>query len=187
MEDLRNKDKYLEIIKEVTALSSLREKKDILYTMVEKTLSIPLLPCQFALQDLDPKQISIEMEFLFPLPKGNFMKGFIDLVFCHQNKYYILDWKTNWLGNNDSAYDLENLKKEMKSNQYDLQAAIYAETLRRYFKWKTMDQTQASFGGIFYIFLRGINSLSQGIYHFYPEKRLLDRAEDEEKILCLDF
>ena len=187
MEDLKNKDKYLEIIEEVTALSLLNEKKDLLHTMVEKTLSTPLLPYTFALQDLDPMKIAIEMEFLFPLPQRNFMKGFIDLIFFHQNKYFILDWKTNWLGNNDNSYDLKNLNKEMKKNQYDLQAAIYAETLRRYFKWKKIDQTQASFGGAFYIFLRGINSFSKGIYHFYPEKKLLDQAEEEEKILCLDF
>ena len=184
--DIKNRAKHIEIIEEVTSLSFLNEKKDILYKMVEKTLSTPLLPYDFTLQDLNPDHISVEMEFLFPLLQQNFMKGFIDMVFFHQDKYFILDWKSNWLGNGDSFYDLANLKKEMKKNQYDLQAAIYAETLRRYFRWEKIDRAKISFGGIFYLFIRGIFSPSKGIYHFYPEMRLLDHIEDKEKGLCLD-
>ena len=186
MGDLKNSNRLQEIIKDVTALSSLNGKTDIIYKMVEKTLTNPLLPYSFSLQDLDPKKVSTEMEFFFTLPNQNFMKGFIDLVFFHQNKYFIVDWKTNWLGNDDKYYVSHNLQQEIRNNQYDLQAAIYAETLRRYFQWENVDRSQTSFGGAFYVFLRGINSPSNGIYHFYPEMKLLDAVKYEEKVLCLD-
>uniref|UniRef100_UPI00248EE4A1 exodeoxyribonuclease V subunit beta n=1 Tax=Parendozoicomonas sp. Alg238-R29 TaxID=2993446 RepID=UPI00248EE4A1 len=35
------------------------------------------------------------------------LKGFIDLTFQHNGQWYVLDWKSNWLGDSTSAYTRE--------------------------------------------------------------------------------
>ena len=54
------------------------------------------------------------------------LKGFIDLVFEHQGKYYVLDWKSNHLGDDVAVYHGEALKSAMADHRYDLQYQIYA-------------------------------------------------------------
>ena len=102
--------------------------------------------------DLEPSDIRVEVEFLFEDPP-HFVKGFVDLVFQRGGKIYFLDWKSNWLGENDEAYSKEALQAAMKTHDYELQAALYAEALKRSF---------GEFGGAYYIFLRGLNAPSKG-------------------------
>ena len=67
----------------------------------------------FCLADINPKKCFRETEFLYgsEMPKApGYLKGFIDLVFEYQDKYYLLDWKSNWLGPEDCDYRAENLK-----------------------------------------------------------------------------
>jgi len=120
-------------------------------TMVQKTVALPLL--DFSLSDVDPARMLHELEFLFP-KDGNMLKGFIDLCFEHRGKYYIVDWKSNYLPD----YSQEGLAQAMQDGDYFLQGSIYAAALRKYFKY-------LPFGGAFYIFLRGPAS-----YHFVPEE-----------------
>lgn len=114
-----------------------------------------------------------EMEFLFPtrlasklsqgpLPQGE-VKGFIDLSFVYDNKVYIVDWKTNWLGKTPESYDPETLAKVCHSYRYDLQASLYAIALQKYIEIKA---PHLSYGGAFYIFLRGFKD-GFGV-HFFP-------------------
>jgi exodeoxyribonuclease V beta subunit len=112
--------------------------------MVDKTIALPLF------QDLDRRKIGVEMEFFFPFD-GHIMKGFIDLCFEKDGKYYFVDWKTNWL----EAYSQAEMEKVMHAGDYFLQAKIYAEALKRLFK------NSATFGGGYFIFVRG-----PGVYHW---------------------
>ena len=59
------------------------------------------------------------------------LKGFIDLIFCHQGKYYILDYKSNYLGSNAADYEHDMLEQAMSSHQYHLQYLIYTVALHR--------------------------------------------------------
>lgn len=61
------------------------------------------------------------------------LKGFIDLVFEHQGKYYVLDWKSNHLGDDVAVYHGEALKSAMADHRYDLQYQIYALALHRFY------------------------------------------------------
>ena len=85
-----------------------------------------------------------EMEFLYTTKRG-YMKGFIDLFFKHEERFYILDWKSNLL---------EDLDQLMKRNHYESQAEIYKEAVTRY-----LGLSQNQFGGCFYLFLRGENQV----------------------------
>lgn len=135
--------------------------------MVWKTISQPLPP-GFSLLDIEPQNIQTEMEFLF-CSSPNFMKGFIDLVFYFEDKYYIVDWKTNWLGPDERAYS--SLEKTMTSHDYWLQAALYTEALARHVKQFDIRPFQDIFGGAIYLFVRG-----PGVCHFIPDLTLIEKA-----------
>ena len=92
------------------------------------------------------------------------MKGFADLFFEIEGKYYLLDWKSNYLGPSDADYTQEKIADAMQRNQYDLQASIYADALRRYVKLFDNRPFSECFGGAIYYFVRG-----RAIYHFTPE------------------
>ena len=83
--------------------------------------------------------------------------------FSFEGKYYLLDWKTNYLGPSDEDYTQENMAAAMHHHQYDLQASIYAEALKRYVKLFDNSDFSSCFGGAFYYFVRG-----KAVYHFMP-------------------
>jgi len=85
------------------------------------------------------------------------MHGFIDLIFEHDNKYYICDYKSSHLGNNFEDYDQQAMKANVEKNHYDLQYLIYALALHRYLKLNLEDYNVAEhFGGVYYLYLRGM-------------------------------
>ncbi|WP_350609466.1 hypothetical protein, partial [Pseudoalteromonas sp. 41-MNA-CIBAN-0057] len=67
------------------------------------------------------------------------LKGFIDLIFCYQGKYYILDYKSNYLGSIPADYEPEQLEQAMTSHQYHLQYLIYTVALHRLLKQRIPD------------------------------------------------
>lgn len=102
--------------------------------------------------------------------------GFIDLVFCYAGKYYIIDWKSNYLGNKLENYTPDNLTREMERKLYPLQYLIYTVALNRYLQRLIPDYAyQTHFGGVYYIFLRGINNSipNNGIYFDKPDPALV--------------
>ncbi len=88
------------------------------------------------------------------------LKGFIDLVFEHDGKYYVLDWKSNHLGDDPSVYRGDKLIEAMRDHRYDLQYQIYALALQRFLRSRIPDyEYETHFGGVYYLFLRGNGSL----------------------------
>ena len=134
--------------------------------MVRKTVSQTLFDGErnFSLKDLDPGEIFVEMEFLYA-QKGHFVKGFIDLVFCREEKFYLLDWKTTWL----KEPSPNEMKEAMQAHDYELQAALYAEALRRHLG--SAGPFEERFGGAFYLFVR-----SGAYLHFKPDLSRLERC-----------
>jgi exodeoxyribonuclease V beta subunit len=109
-----------------------------------------------------------------------YLKGYIDLVFRDGERYYILDWKSNWLGPDAAAYSPATLDAAMRSADYYLQGALYAAALRRNMavRWPEWDY-EKHFGGLYYVFLRGVDgSPGHGVVHFRPEESLLDGVEE---------
>jgi exodeoxyribonuclease V beta subunit len=86
------------------------------------------------------------------------MKGFIDLVFRFQGRYYIVDYKSNHLGASLQHYGPEALRQSMDDHQYHLQYLIYTLALHRFLQIRLADyQYETHFGGVYYLFLRAMH------------------------------
>jgi exodeoxyribonuclease V beta subunit len=96
-----------------------------------------------------------------------FLTGSIDLVFRWQERWWVADWKSNWLGQRDSqgtvlqcgpqSYTHEAMEQLMVANHYPLQAHLYAVALHRYLQWRLPNYSpEAHLGGYAYVFLRGV-------------------------------
>ena len=97
------------------------------------------------------------------------MHGFIDLLFEHDNKYYVADYKSNHLGNEPASYNAENMTAAIQSHQYDLQYVIYSWALDRFLQHKLGENYDRAshFGGVYYLFLRGMSPnypIGTGVY-----------------------
>lgn len=108
------------------------------------------------------------------------LKGFIDLVFRWQGKYYLLDYKSNWLGDSHAAYTPEAMAQAMIGHRYDLQYQLYTLALHRYLQHRLPDYDyQRHFGGVFYLFLRGMDGSSpdNGIFATRPAEAFVEEID----------
>lgn len=112
------------------------------------------------------------------------LNGVVDLFFEHKGRYYILDWKSDRLGDTVDDYDLPLLEQAMAERNYTLQYYLYTLALYRYLKHRiTGFDYERHFGGVFYVFLRGVREGSdRGIYHRKPP--LGDVLALEERMLA---
>ncbi|WP_205952240.1 exodeoxyribonuclease V subunit beta [Pantoea stewartii] len=108
------------------------------------------------------------------------LKGFIDLVFRWQGKYYLLDYKSNWLGDSHTAYTQEAMAQAMIDHRYDLQYQLYTLALHRYLQHRLAGYDyQQHFGGVFYVFLRGVDgpSADNGIFTTRPDPAFIEELD----------
>ena len=108
------------------------------------------------------------------------LKGFIDLVFRHNGRYYLLDYKSNWLGENSEAYTPQAMAKAMQSHRYDLQYQLYTLALHRYLRHRIASYDyQQHFGGVIYLFLRGMDSSApgSGCFATRPDEMLINQMD----------
>ena len=156
--DLANKD----CIKEMPFYLAIREHFDVeAFNRALKTNHhLPSEPLQF-------EQIQ------------GMVRGSIDLVFRHNGKYYLVDYKSNFLGSSLADYNQEALKKEMLHCHYDWQYLIYTLALHRYLQSVVPDYDYArDFGGVFYLFLRGMNGEPQsGVFYDRPSVELITELD----------
>jgi exodeoxyribonuclease V beta subunit len=115
-------------------------------------------------------------------PVRGFMRGFMDLVFRWQDRFYLVDWKSNFLGDRTEDYGREGLSRIMINAFYVLQYHLYTLALDRYLALRLPDYSyQKHFGGIFYIFLRGVDPRRGpdfGVFRDLPSPRLIDRLRE---------
>lgn len=122
-----------------------------------------------------------------PLPAGGLsslhglMGGFIDLIFEHQGKYFVADYKSNHLGNAYTDYHGDQLQAAMDQHRYDLQYLIYSLALHRYLAERIEHYAyDTHFGGVYYLFLRGMhpqNPPGTGIYFSRPQATLIEALD----------
>ena len=110
----------------------------------------------------------------FDTLKG-FLKGFIDLTFEYQGRWYIADYKSNWLGHQSADYQVDALEQALAREHYYLQYLIYLTALRRFLRLRLADFTDDLIGGAFYLFLRGMPNA--GVYWARPDAALLERMD----------
>jgi len=103
------------------------------------------------------------------------MHGYIDLTFCHDGRYWLADYKSNRLDD----YGQAGLEAAMKSHHYPLQALIYSLALHRYLRQRLPDYSpEKHFGGVFYLFTRGVRPGSDaGIWFRQPDAALLEALD----------
>jgi exodeoxyribonuclease V beta subunit len=93
----------------------------------------------------------------FPVTDGC-VKGYIDLVFQFENRFYVVDWKSNRLGIRIEDYGPERLAREMAGELYPLQYLLYTVALHRHLRLRVPGYDyERHFGGVRYLFLRGID------------------------------
>ncbi len=111
-------------------------------------------------------------------PVKGFLRGFIDLVFASGGRYYLIDWKSNHLGGLPSDYSPERMAAEMARHRYVLQYHLYAVALHRYLAIRLEGYEYARhFGGVFYLFVRGMDPSDPthpGVYFDLPPVELIE-------------
>ncbi|VXC59743.1 exonuclease V (RecBCD complex), beta subunit [Pseudomonas sp. 8Z] len=102
-------------------------------------------------------------------------KGFIDLTFECDGRYYVLDYKSNWLGADDSAYTQAAMAEAIASHRYDLQYVLYVVALHRQLQLRLTDYDyDRHVGGALYLFLR---APGQGQYLARPPRQLIEQLD----------
>lgn len=183
--------------------------------LVRNALDTPLTEGGFTLGTLDHKDRLDELGFHFPVSAlqdaaltqllqdydvigaddglqferlDGYMTGFIDLTFRHQGKWYIADYKSNHLGYTQAQYNQAALTEAMQHHRYDLQYLIYSVALRRYLSARLPGfDSGRDFGGVFYLFVRGMpgevenptdaTSSHTGVYRARPPEALLQALD----------
>lgn len=114
-------------------------------------------------------------------PLRGYMKGFIDLVFEADGRFYLVDYKSNWLGAEPAAYRRSRLDEAMARESYVLQYLIYIVALHRYLRLRLPDYDyERHFGGVFYLFLRGMDPTlgsDCGVFRDRPSLALVEALD----------
>lgn len=109
-------------------------------------------------------------EALQPRQLEGMLTGFMDLVFEHQGRYYVLDYKSNRL----PAYDARHLRQVVLAHRYEVQYGLYLLALHRLLKSRLTDYSpERHLGGALYWFVRGVDEPGQGLYVDRPDVALI--------------
>ncbi|MDC0609364.1 exodeoxyribonuclease V subunit beta [Vibrio sp.] len=179
----------------------------VIQSMIDSVMLTPLDGRDLKLRDKSLQFRLHELEFLLPIellqsdvinrtlkrydklsvdaPELDFysvkgmIKGFIDLVFEHQGKYYVLDWKSNFLGDTPADYQPSKLAQAMIEHRYDFQYQLYTVALHRFLATRIPNYDyEEHFGGVYYLFLRGIEGKgNNGVFFTRPEKQFIQELD----------
>lgn len=110
------------------------------------------------------------------------MHGYIDLVFEHRGRWYVADWKTNWLGPTPQHYAGDALQHAMRHHAYDLQYWVYTVALHRHLQQKlgAAYDYERHVGGVYYFFLRGMrpeNGMNTGVFFDKPPRAQVEALD----------
>ncbi|MFK7957906.1 MAG: exodeoxyribonuclease V subunit beta [Lysobacterales bacterium] len=167
---------------------------DALYNLLHQ----PLGPDGLVLSEIGPADRLCEMEFhlrlshlrsgdLWPVVRAQsppdcfaqkavegFLHGFIDLIVLWQGKYWVIDYKSNHLGNEISDYQPQTLAEDVRLHNYDFQYHLYLLALDQHLKLSLSDYVaETHLGGVLYLYLRGIDSSGCGVHYAKPSASTL--------------
>jgi exodeoxyribonuclease V beta subunit len=115
-------------------------------------------------------------------PLAGYLKGFIDLVFVHDRRWFVVDYKTNDLGLRAADYRSPRLLAEMQRHHYVLQYHLYCVALHRYLHRRLHSYTfEHHFGGVLYLFVRGMaphHDAGCGVFFDRPPAALITALSD---------
>jgi exodeoxyribonuclease V beta subunit len=106
------------------------------------------------------------------------LKGFIDLVFCQQQRYVVCDYKSNRAGQYAGAYNELALRQIMLQKRYDLQAVLYCLALHRLLRSRLAHYDyDRDTAGAMHWFIRGIATAQHGIVWLKPSLQLINALD----------
>ncbi|HCL57209.1 MAG TPA: hypothetical protein DHW82_09415 [Spirochaetia bacterium] len=157
----------------------LEEHEEQVFTILKQLSKTEIMP-GFSFDKLNPSLLLREKEFFYSFPAGikTYLNGFIDLIFFWEGKYYLADWKTNYL----ESYEGEPFYHLVVS-EYELQYEIYVFALDLWLSGNIKNYDfKKNFGGVLYLYLRGISPETQkGIYFLPAEKIELETIREKMK------
>lgn len=189
---------------------AMEEYAPVIQKLVTNVLETPLAASDnLRLRDVSLNDRLVEMAFCFPVvtldpdslreilasfpeyvatgegltfePVRGLMRGFIDLLFRHDGRFYIVDYKSNLLGHRLSDYGREGLCHSVRKHRYDLQYLIYTVAVHRYLRRRLPQYHYTThFGGVYNLFLRGMrpaHGSRYGVWQDRPPYRLVDRLD----------
>ena len=184
--------------------NDIAEGVPLLAGLVGHTLNV-VLPEGVRLADVPPARRRPEMEFHFSLAPARvdevlaqlhahglvgerqgfgarerlegLMTGFIDLVYEHEGRYYLLDYKSNQLPD----YGDDALADAIAHSEYDLQYLLYTVALHRWLRFRLPGYVyDRHFGGVRYLFCRGLQAGradSPGVFASLPPRALVESLD----------
>jgi exodeoxyribonuclease V beta subunit len=189
------------------------EQAQLLASMAARMLGSAMrttLPDGIVLGSIPGSRRLVELEFSLPAPRVSasslnallgslgydvprlafrdlegYLRGFIDLVFEHGGRYYVLDWKSNHLGYAPADYGPAELQAAMAEHGYHLQYLLYALAVDRYLGHRVPGyRHDTHFGGVLYLFVRGVrpdwanpDGTPAGVFHHRPAAATLARLD----------
>ncbi|MEJ7588299.1 MAG: UvrD-helicase domain-containing protein, partial [Ferruginibacter sp.] len=129
------------------------------------------------IKNLSTPSMPVQLRYVKELE--GIMNGKIDLFFEHAGKYFILDWKSNHLGNKQEDYSKENISAAMAESNYHLQYLIYTVAVKKYLALRLPHfNYEKHFGGVIYLFVRGVRSGgTHGIFTCRPDEELINKLD----------
>jgi len=125
------------------------------------------------------EEYDIFMPELLEAKSARYLNGSIDLVYFDGQRYHIADYKSNYLGADQSDYGAEQIADSMSLSSYWLQAGLYLVALHRYLRVKLQNYNIAEhLGGASYLYLRGMNGQAQqGYFYWKPNDEFILRLD----------
>lgn len=175
-------------------------------TMLGDVFATPLTPAGWTLAQVPAARRLAELEFSLPVDGfapaalaellrrhgvsapalsgarlAGMLRGFIDLVFQAGGRYWLLDWKSNHLGDTPEAYGTAPVERAMEAHGYHLQYLIYTVALHRYLAQRVAGYDyDTHFGGALYLFVRGVrpgwvvDGAPAGVFSARPARELVE-------------
>jgi len=186
--DLKWEKTIIHLIEQVKWASLSKTDPNFRLCQIQAEDQIKEMGFYFSIKDVQPNRIKTIIDTvpwvkrtkvnLYPLDTfqvNGMMKGFIDLIFSYKDKYYILDWKSNFLGPELKDYNQSAMKRAILEHYYILQYYIYTIALHRYLEQRIANYDyETHFGGIYYIFLRGLDHKKSGNYGVFWDRPTLE-------------
>ncbi len=151
--------------------------------ILSKNQRLNELEFDFALDRLDIDALNRQLQSMTPQPLKmvsssafhGLINGVVDLVFEHRGRYYVADYKSNFLGASLEDYRPEQLRQAMWHRRYDLQSLLYTIALHRFLGQRLPGyEYDRHFGGSYYLFLRAMrpeHGKTCGVYFERPAFR----------------
>ena len=181
---------------------------DVLQAYFTQMLTIPLTPAGCRLMDIDLQARLVEMEFILPFKHlaaeplnqlirasdplssragelifdqvQGMLKGYIDLIIRYQGRYYVIDYKSNYLGSSPADYHQSAMEEAMIDHRYDLQYQLYTLALHRFLRNRLPGYDyEEHVGGVFYLFLRGMQTEEpeHGVFYTRPDLCFIEQLD----------